>query len=191
MCGAVRYEAAGEPDVAPDVAHCHCESCRRHTGAPMVTLVSFERDKVRYTKGAPKIHNSSPGVGRAFCGDCGTPLTWEGVTGGKAVVEFHSGGTATLTSSASPYSTSHGSLKKMGKRTFVVSWYVIFTDEGTGEHVGYIKALVENTLVDKNTIEGRTEVWFLVGTDPFNPQDMFLVEVSEDLGRRLRAEGPS
>ena len=109
----------------------------------------------------------------------------------KAVVEFHPGGTATLTSSASPYSTSHGSWKKTGKRTFVVSWYVIFTDEGTGEHVGYIKALVENTLVDKNTIEGRTEVWFLVGTDPFNPQDMFLVAVSEDLGRRLRAEGPS
>ena len=88
MCGAVRYEARGEPLV---VVHCHCESCRRHTGAPMVTLVSFERDKVRYTTGAPKIHNSSPGVGRAFCGACGTPLTWEGVTGGKAAIEFHIG----------------------------------------------------------------------------------------------------
>ncbi len=88
MCGAVRYEARGEPLV---VVHCHCESCRRHTGAPMVTLVSFERDKVRYTSGAPKIHNSSPGVGRAFCGTCGTPLTWEGMTGGKTAIEFHIG----------------------------------------------------------------------------------------------------
>jgi hypothetical protein len=34
MCGAVRYEAVGDPTA---VAHCHCESCRRHSGAPAVT----------------------------------------------------------------------------------------------------------------------------------------------------------
>jgi len=32
MCGAVRYEAIGEPMT---VAYCHCSSCRRHTGAPV------------------------------------------------------------------------------------------------------------------------------------------------------------
>ena len=31
MCGAVRYKASGE---AVSVIHCHCLSCRRHTGAP-------------------------------------------------------------------------------------------------------------------------------------------------------------
>jgi hypothetical protein len=109
----------------------------------------------------------------------------------KAVVEFHFGGTATVISSVSPYAASYGAWKKTGKRTFVVSFYAIFADEVTGEHVGYIKSLVENTLVDRDTMEGRTEVWFLVGTDPFNPIDMFPVLTTHDLGRRLVAEGPS
>ncbi len=89
MCGAVRYEATGEPLV---VAHCHCSSCRRHTGAPVVTFVAFEAHQVRYPKGKRKIYNSSPGVGRAFCGECGTPLTWEGKSllfAGKFITEFH------------------------------------------------------------------------------------------------------
>lgn len=86
MCGAVRYEAVGDPIV---VFYCHCESCRRHTGAPVVTFVCFERNQVRFTKGERKIYNSSPGVRRAFCGQCGTPLTWEGDYAGKSLIEFH------------------------------------------------------------------------------------------------------
>jgi len=37
-------------------------------------------------------YNSSEGVSRAFCGDCGTPLTWEGLSnleGRGAIVEFY------------------------------------------------------------------------------------------------------
>ena len=75
MCGSVRYEVSGEPFW---VGHCHCKSCRHHTGAPVVTFVGFKKDQVTFTKGDRQIYNSSPGVGRAFCGQCGTPLTWEG-----------------------------------------------------------------------------------------------------------------
>ncbi len=75
MCGAVRYEVSGEPFW---VGHCHCESCRSHTGAPVVTFVAFKEDQVAFTKGERQIYNSSPGVERAFCGQCGTPLSWEG-----------------------------------------------------------------------------------------------------------------
>ena len=85
MCGAVRYEATGEAFVL----HCHCESCRRHTGAPVVTFVAFSPEQVTFTKGQRKFFESSPGVKRAFCGDCGTPLTWEGSWKGKGVCEFH------------------------------------------------------------------------------------------------------
>ena len=46
MCGAVRYEAVGE---ALDIGYCHCHSCRRHTGAPVVTFVVFEADNVHFT----------------------------------------------------------------------------------------------------------------------------------------------
>ncbi len=81
LCGAVRYAVTGTPI---SVLYCHCESCRRHAGAPVVALAGYARDRMRYTRGAPRIFASSPGVGRAFCGDCGTPLTWEG-DGGEAV----------------------------------------------------------------------------------------------------------
>ncbi len=89
MCGAVRYEVTGEPIW---VGHCHCESCRRHTGAPVVTFVSFKPDQVAFTKGERRIYQSSVGVGRAFCGQCGTPLTWEGTSSlpeRGTILEFH------------------------------------------------------------------------------------------------------
>ena len=89
LCGAVRYRATGAPFW---VGHCHCLSCRRHTGAPLVTFVGFKKDQVAFTEGERQIYESSPGVGRAFCGRCGTPLTWEGeshLSGRGPIVEFH------------------------------------------------------------------------------------------------------
>lgn len=88
MCGAVRYEAEGVP---LGVAHCHCEDCRSHTGAPVVTYAAFRVDQVRFTMGNRKIYDSSPGVGRAFCGRCGTPLSWEGFSTvfNADIIEFH------------------------------------------------------------------------------------------------------
>jgi hypothetical protein len=87
MCGAVRYEVTGD---SFSVVHCHCLSCRRHTGAPVVTLAGFKQDQVRFTSGERRIYESSPGVGRAYCGQCGTPLTWEG-DGGELgpIIELH------------------------------------------------------------------------------------------------------
>ena len=62
MCGAVRYEAMGEP---LEVGHCHCHSCRRQTGAPVVTWVTFEADKVRFAGRTRSIHEASAGGGWA------------------------------------------------------------------------------------------------------------------------------
>ena len=89
LCGKVRYEALGEPMT---VAYCHCASCRKHSGAPVVVWVAYESQNVRWIEGKRAIYDSSPGVGRAFCRDCGTPLTWEGESrraGGKFLTEFH------------------------------------------------------------------------------------------------------
>jgi len=41
-------------------------------------LVGYKQDQVSYPKGERKFYESSPGVKRAFCDQCGTPLTWEG-----------------------------------------------------------------------------------------------------------------
>ena len=87
LCGAVRYEVAGE---SFKVIHCHCRSCRKHNGAPVVTLAGFKADQVVFSGVQRKIYRSSPGVGRAFCGTCGTPLTWEGDGGERGpIVEIH------------------------------------------------------------------------------------------------------
>jgi hypothetical protein len=75
LCGAVRFQADGPPNW---VAHCHCSSCRRATGAPMTTFAGFARERVTFVRGAPKTFNSSPGVTRGFCGACGTPLSFQG-----------------------------------------------------------------------------------------------------------------
>src|SRR5687767_12371984 len=38
LCGAVRYEAAGQPY---NITHCHCTDCRRSSGAAFVTPLTF------------------------------------------------------------------------------------------------------------------------------------------------------
>lgn len=88
MCGAVRYEVSGEPFL---VCHCHCHSCRKHNGGPVVTLAGYKLGQVRFSGDERRIYASSPGVGRAFCGTCGTPLTWEGDGGEELgpIVEIH------------------------------------------------------------------------------------------------------
>ena len=86
MCGAVRYEAVGAPR---DVGHCHCRSCRQHTGAPVVTLVVFKGGQVAFTKGSPRVYESSPGVERGFCERCGTSLSWERGTADDSIIDVH------------------------------------------------------------------------------------------------------
>jgi hypothetical protein len=80
-CRAVTFEATGKPEA---VCHCHCESCRRSTGAPAVTFVVFERAQFRFTSAEPSYHESSPGIFRGFCSACGTPLSWHAVDAAHA-----------------------------------------------------------------------------------------------------------
>jgi hypothetical protein len=72
LCDAVRFEATGKPKW---VLWCHCESCRRHSGAPGTVFVSFENDAVTVTQGSIAKYRSSPGVERGFCQRCGSTLT--------------------------------------------------------------------------------------------------------------------
>jgi hypothetical protein len=74
LCGAVRFAATGQPKW---VAWCHCQSCRRHSGAPVSVFVAFERTAYTVTKGEITEFNSSPGTRRGFCAQCGSTLTCE------------------------------------------------------------------------------------------------------------------
>jgi hypothetical protein len=74
FCGAVRYQLTGSPESS---GICHCESCRRASGAPSVAWVTVERERFQILKGEPAAYASSPGVVRRFCDRCGSPLTYE------------------------------------------------------------------------------------------------------------------
>ena len=74
LCGAVRYRCVGEPLW---VAHCHCHSCRRASGSVVLPWAGYPAENFEIIKGSPRSHESSKGVRRRFCGDCGTPLTFE------------------------------------------------------------------------------------------------------------------
>ncbi len=72
-CGAVRYEAGGEPI---ERALCHCAICRATTGAPAVAWFTIQRADFRYTRGAPAAFASTPQATREFCATCGTQLSF-------------------------------------------------------------------------------------------------------------------
>lgn len=72
-CGAIRYAADGP---VFDGTLCHCNDCRRISGAPAVAWFSVRRSGLRFTQGAPAELRSSEHVRRGFCRGCGTMLTY-------------------------------------------------------------------------------------------------------------------
>ena len=73
LCGAVRYRCG--PRVCPPTL-CHCQSCRRASGAHAVGWLTVRAQDLHYRSGEPREIESSPGVWRAFCGRCGAPLSY-------------------------------------------------------------------------------------------------------------------
>jgi hypothetical protein len=72
MCGAFRFRASGPPKW---IVWCHCQSCRKHSGAPASTYVCFDESAIEVTKGEiTKFASSAPAL-RGFCSTCGSTLT--------------------------------------------------------------------------------------------------------------------
>lgn len=73
LCGAVRYQASGQPLWA---CHCHCSVCQRQTGSAFSTFVGFPSDCVTWPKGKPALYQSSELIQRGFCARCGSTLSF-------------------------------------------------------------------------------------------------------------------
>ncbi|MEC9368554.1 MAG: GFA family protein [Pseudomonadota bacterium] len=73
LCGKVSYRLDAGPIW---IAYCHCASCRRHAGSPVTLFAGMREDRVVWTGADPDIYQSSPGVERLFCGQCGTPVAY-------------------------------------------------------------------------------------------------------------------
>ena len=74
FCGAIRYEAEGEPRHATS---CHCSICRRTSGAPFAAWFTVKPQDFRLVAGEPARFRSSGHAMRTFCASCGTPLTFQ------------------------------------------------------------------------------------------------------------------
>ena len=71
-CGNVKYTLNASP---LSVQHCHCESCRKSTGALHATVGIMQRDKVEI-EGVENLtkYRTSPGFEQQFCSTCGCNL---------------------------------------------------------------------------------------------------------------------
>jgi hypothetical protein len=74
QCGAVRYAVEGP---LGEASVCYCRMCQKATGGAFGLFVRANYDRMTWTRGKPKYFVSSNVARRGFCGDCGTPLTWE------------------------------------------------------------------------------------------------------------------
>jgi hypothetical protein len=74
QCGAVRFRVDGE---LGEASICHCRMCQKAMGGLFGPFVSAPFHALVWTRAQPKRFQSSNKVHRGFCGDCGTPLTFE------------------------------------------------------------------------------------------------------------------
>lgn len=86
-CGSIRYRLTGEP-IHVDL--CHCEDCRRSSGAPVVCWAGFDQASLALEKGTPRTFNSSGSAFREFCADCGTGLFYRNAELLPGLVEVQS-----------------------------------------------------------------------------------------------------
>ena len=73
-CGAVRYELRSEPSLS---GWCHCSTCQKLSGSPGMVFASVPRSDLVYVQGENRVRplTLASFAERAFCGDCGSPLT--------------------------------------------------------------------------------------------------------------------
>ena len=73
LCGSIRYEA--RPDHR-DGYYCHCRMCQLAFGNTRATFFNLRKSEVSWAT-PPKYYVSSKIARRGFCGNCGTPLSFE------------------------------------------------------------------------------------------------------------------
>jgi len=71
LCGAVRYRATAQPLRG---VICHCEMCRKHSGAPALAFVHFAKHSFSWLRAQPAWYRSSDFAERGFCPVCGSTI---------------------------------------------------------------------------------------------------------------------
>ena len=65
-------------DHSPDfTVYCHCDDCRRATGAPVIASVGFSKNTVTWEAKDTLSRHVRDTCARLFCSQCGTPVAQE------------------------------------------------------------------------------------------------------------------
>ncbi len=72
LCGAIRYKSTAAP---VRCVICHCEYCRKHSGAPCLSFVHFPIKAFTWLTKEPRKYQSSRFAERGFCPECGSTLS--------------------------------------------------------------------------------------------------------------------
>jgi len=73
LCNSLQYEIDGE--LGP-IVMCHCSNCRKANGSAFATNSPIDKKAFRWTGATDALgeYQSSPGVFRQFCRNCGSQL---------------------------------------------------------------------------------------------------------------------
>jgi len=67
LCGALRYEAEGEPKFA---GHCYCADCRKASGSGFIPFMGFPKSAVRFRGESLKFTSKAASGGDAVRNSC-------------------------------------------------------------------------------------------------------------------------
>ena len=67
LCGALRYEAVGEPT---GQGHCYCSDCRKASGSGFIPFMGFKAEAVRFTGEARQFRSKAWNGGEAVRNRC-------------------------------------------------------------------------------------------------------------------------
>ena len=79
LCGSIKYEVVSDP---VRMVNCHCDDCRKNTGAAFSTNIFVKADDINILQGTTNrfehIADSGNTRVKEFCGNCGSPLFGHG-----------------------------------------------------------------------------------------------------------------
>ena len=77
LCGATRFEIRGDSARAARAVFCHCESCRRVSGAPVMIWLEVAPPDFSLLAGRLRQIRTSPNVRRGFCPRCNSQISYD------------------------------------------------------------------------------------------------------------------
>jgi len=70
-CKNIVIQVKGEPEFS---VYCHCDDCRRSTGAPLIAAVGYDKSNIIWEKRESLNNWVNGSCTRLFCAQCGSPV---------------------------------------------------------------------------------------------------------------------